>query len=117
MIALGDKSQYTRVIQNLIDNAVKFAEDAGELEVKIIEKKPKILISVRNSGPYIIKEELDEVWRRFSKLDSSRGKIKTSSGLGLSIVKEIIKAHDEEVFVYSSEDIGVEFSFTMTKKR
>lgn len=111
----GDHAQIARVLSNLLDNAIKFADPSGALRVETRETPQKILISVHNSGPEIPKDKLPSIWMRFSKLDDSRGAHKMSSGLGLAIVKEIIERHGETIDVQSEPGEGVTFAFTMRK--
>ena len=61
------------------------------------------------------KNELNKIWERFYKSDLSRGKDKKGTGLGLAIVKEAIQAHDEHINVISTEGVGTEFIFSLTK--
>lgn len=111
----GDINQIKRVINNLIDNAVKFVNEGGEIEISTYSNDGKIYISIRNTGVILTSEELNHIWERFNKLDYSRGKDKSGSGLGLSIVKELIKSHGESIRVISGEDIGVKFIFSLPK--
>ncbi len=110
----GDYEQITRVVHNLIDNAVKFVNEDGNIEITTQNKGEKMLIAIKNSGSIIPEEKLNKIWSRFSKLDMSRGLKKDSSGLGLSIIKEIIQAHGEQVQVYSNELLGVVFIFSLS---
>ena len=71
------------------------------------------MISVKDFGMGIPKDNLKKVWERFYKTDLSRGKDKKGTGLGLSITKEIINAHDENINVTSTEGAGTEFVFTL----
>jgi signal transduction histidine kinase len=114
VLAHGDYEGIRRVVYNLMDNAVKFVDKAGIIEIKTENKEDKILVGIKNSGAYIPKEKLNTIWQRFSKMDDSRGIEKKSNGLGLSIIKEIIKAHDEKIDVYSSEEFGVVFIFSIS---
>ncbi len=111
----GDRGLIERVVYNLLDNAVKFVEPDGVLEIMTNVKENKMLVGIRNTGATIEDDQLSKIWQRFSKLDSSRGEIKQSSGLGLSIVKEIIEAHGEKIDVYSNPYLGVMFIFSLTK--
>ncbi len=111
----ADRSLIERVVYNLVDNAVKFAEQNGELEVMSNVKENKMLIGIRNSGVPIPGDKLSTIWQRFAKLDLSRGEIKQSSGLGLSIIKEILDAHGEKIDVYSNDYLGVMFVFSLTR--
>lgn len=113
LLAHGDEEAVRRIIYNLLDNAVKFISVEGMLEIRSEVKDGKYLVGIRNSGPVLKEEDLQKIWNRFMKLDTSRGEVKASSGLGLAIVKELIKAHDEKIEVYSNEEIGVLFVFSM----
>ena len=85
----------------------------SEIHIISNEKKEKVLISVKDFGIGIPKENLKKVWERFYKTDLSRGKDKKGTGLGLSITKEIINAHNETISVVSTKEAGTEFSFTL----
>lgn len=112
-LAHGDADAYRRVIFNLLDNALKFVDEDGAISLRSELKGDKYVVGVSNTGAVLTEEQLIQIWDRFSKLDSSRGLNKKSSGLGLSIVKEIIKAHGEKIDAYSNEDIGVAFIFSV----
>lgn len=114
ILAHGDEEATRRVIHNLLDNAVKFIDSEGTLEIRTELKDQTFLVGIRNSSPFLEEEALQKIWLRFSKLDASRGEVKSSSGLGLAIVKELIKAQDERIEVYSDPSIGVLFVFSMS---
>lgn len=116
ILAHGDEQYLQRVIHNLIDNAVKFVDVEGTISIRSEIKADKLLVGVSNTGHVLSPDELLSIWGRFSKLDQSRGMDKKSSGLGLSIVREIVKAHDEKIEVYSNDDIGVAFLFSIEKQ-
>lgn len=109
----GDPHQISRVVTNLVDNAVKFTEEGGSIQIKTEQKGNKLLVGVRNTGTPIPEEQLHRIWTRFAKLDASRGLEKQSSGLGLAIVREILKAHGEKIDVYSNDYIGTLFIFSL----
>ena len=109
----SDKQKIQQVIYNLIDNAIKFSHDNSFIYVTVREKGEKAQISIKDSGSGISKEDIDKIWDRFYKSDASRGRDKKGSGLGLSIVKEIIQAHEEHIDVISTKDVGTEFIFTL----
>lgn len=115
-LVYADMEQVTRVVYNLIDNAVKFVENSGKISFKTVLKKDKVYISIKNTGEVINEEELRYIWHRFHKLDKSRGEDKKGSGLGLSIVKTIIKKHGEDIIVKSNKEEGTVFTFTLTTK-
>ena len=103
-----------QVLYNLIDNAIKFSNPNSEIHITTIEKREKVMVSVKDFGMGIPKDNLKKVWERFYKTDLSRGKDKKGTGLGLSITKEIISAHDENINVTSTEGAGTEFVFTLS---
>jgi len=114
ILAHGDYNAIHRVIYNLLDNATKFVEEDGTISIRSELRGEKLYIGISNTGRILNEKELSQIWDRFTKLDKSRGLEKKSSGLGLSIVKEIIKAHNEKIDVFSNEDIGVAFIFTIS---
>lgn len=109
----ADLPKIQRVIQNLLDNAIKFSKPNSNIEIHASEKQHKCFISVKDHGIGIPKEDLNKIWTRFYKGDTSRGKNKTGTGLGLSITKEIMKAHGENINVISTEGAGTEFFFSL----
>ncbi len=113
VLAHGDYASIQRVVFNLLDNATKFVDVGGSISIRSELKNDKYFVGVSNTGKVLSPKELDMIWDRFTKLDKSRGVEKQSSGLGLSIVKEIMRAHHEKIEVFSNEDIGVAFIFTV----
>lgn len=112
---LADYSKIQQVLYNLIDNAIKFSNPNSSINITTTEKGEKIFVSVKDTGIGIPKDSIPKVWDRFYKSDLSRGKDKKGTGLGLSIVKEILTAHRENVNVISTEGVGTEFTFTLSK--
>lgn len=111
----ADQRKIQQVLYNLIDNAIKFSERESTVTIEVTRKNEKFFISVKDSGLGIPKKELNKIWERFYKSDLSRGKDKKGTGLGLSIVKEAIQAHDENINVVSTEGVGTEFIFSLTR--
>lgn len=111
----ADKRKIQQVLYNLIDNAIKFSENESSVFVEVSGKNDKIFVSVKDQGIGIPKKELNKIWERFYKSDLSRGKDKKGTGLGLAIVKEVIQAHDEHINVISTEGVGTEFIFSLSK--
>ena len=110
---LADEDAIHQVIYNLIDNAVKFTPEHGELAIRVREQGDKAVFAVRNSGKGIPAEELPNIFDRFYKSDRSRGLDKKGFGLGLFIARSIINAHGEEIWVTSQEGAWTEFVFTL----
>ena len=109
----ADKEKIQQVIYNLVDNAIKFSPDNSFIAITVKERGEKAYISVKDNGCGIAKEDIDKIWDRFYKSDSSRGRDKKGSGLGLSITKEVIQAHEEHIDVISTPSVGTEFIFTL----
>lgn len=113
IIVKADVDKIQRVIYNLVDNALKFTQKFGYIKVITEIKDKKVYVSVKDNGKGISKEEQKRVFERLYKGDKSRGKDKKGSGLGLTIVKEFIKAHNEEITLTSDMGNGCIFTFTL----
>lgn len=111
----ADRSKIQQVLYNLLDNAIKFSNPQSTVTVETTERGEKVFVSVKDYGIGIPKEDLSKIWERFYKSDLSRGKDKKGTGLGLSIVREIIQAHNENINVISTEGVGTEFIFSLSK--
>ena len=108
----ADSDAITQVVYNLLDNAVKFCPQGGELSVKLKAAGSKVFVSIGNSGKTIPAEELPLVFDRFHKLDKSRAENRDGWGLGLYIVKTLICRHGEDISV-TSQNGKTEFTFTL----
>ena len=112
--ARGVLDSITQVVYNLVDNAVKFCPEGGQLGLTLRERDTKVYVSVSNTGQTIPGEELPLVFDRFHKLDKSRSLNRDGWGLGLYIVKTIVCSHGEDISV-TSRDGKTEFTFTLTQ--
>ncbi len=115
MFVNADVVKIQQVLYNLVDNAIKFSHKNSSIKIETIEKSNKLLVSVKDNGIGIPKDNIKQIWDRFYKTDLSRGKDKKGTGLGLSITKEIIHSHNENINVVSTEGVGTEFIFTLEK--
>lgn len=111
----ADMGKIQQVLYNLIDNAIKFSQPDSVITIETTIKYEKIFVSVRDTGVGIPKDSLNKIWERFYKSDASRGKDKSGTGLGLSIVKEILQLHNENINVISTEGVGTEFIFSLSR--
>ncbi|MBR0163859.1 MAG: HAMP domain-containing histidine kinase [Lachnospiraceae bacterium] len=109
----ADVERIRQVLYNLVDNAIKFSHEGTPIRIETTLQGNKVLVSVKDTGVGIPKEDLKQIFERFYKSDHSRGKDKRGTGLGLSIVKEILKAHGENIDVISTVGAGSEFVFTL----
>ena len=98
-----------------MDNAIKFTPNDKNIYITLKDKNDKLFVSIKDEGCGIPKESLNKIWVRFYKADASRGKDKQGTGLGLAITKEIMKAHNENINVVSTEGVGSEFTFSLSK--
>ena len=114
-VVYADHSKIQQVLYNLIENAIKFSGVDATISIEVREKGEKVYVSVKDYGIGIPKKDLNKIWDRFYKSDLSRGKDKKGTGLGLSIVKETMNAHDEYINVISTEGVGTEFTFSLSK--
>ena len=114
-VVYADQSKIQQVLYNLVENAIKFSDHQSSITIEVRDKNDKIYVSVRDYGIGIPRKEINKIWERFYKSDLSRGKDKKGTGLGLSIVKETIAAHDENINVISTEGVGTEFIFSLSK--
>lgn len=117
---MGVQPVIYEMIYNLIDNAIKYNVQNGTVEVTVKEETPekghtfgnKTVISVRDTGIGIPKNEQDRVFERFYRIDKSRSKELGGTGLGLSIVKHAAKFHDATINLSSKEGEGSTFTIT-----
>ncbi len=116
IMVLADKGRIQQVLANLIVNSIKYGRENGTTEVSVERLlKTKFLVRVTDNGEGISKENLTRVFERFYRVDKSGSRQVGGSGLGLSIVKHIVEAHQERIYVESEENVGREFSFTLNK--
>jgi two-component system phosphate regulon sensor histidine kinase PhoR len=112
----GDIEKIEQVLINLIVNSIKYGKPNGTTFVAVdIYNDKKFILKVIDNGEGIKKEHLPRLFERFYRVDQSRSRDQGGSGLGLSIVKHIVEAHDENMLLKSTYGEGSEFSFTMEK--
>lgn len=109
----ADMDLIQQVIYNLTENAVKFVDEGGYISYSFRSEEDHVIIVIRNSGEGLKKNEIGKVFDRFYKTDESRGKDKTGVGLGLSIVRSIIKLHDGWIQVRSKTGEYTEFEIAI----
>ena len=109
----ADKDKLMQVATNLTDNAIKYCIEGGTIKISSRSKGDKVIISIYNDSPQLSEDQLKMVWDRFYKADKSRTN-KHSTGLGLSIVQNIVINHKQEIWCKNSDDAnGVVFEFTL----
>lgn len=114
----GDIEKIEQVLINLVVNSIKYGKPNGNTVVAVENyNDKKFIVKVIDNGEGIKKEHLSRLFERFYRVDQSRSREQGGSGLGLSIVKHIVEAHDENIFLKSTYREGSEFSFTIEKAR
>ncbi|PQV51584.1 sensor histidine kinase [Jejuia pallidilutea] len=112
----ADKERIQQVLVNLIINSLKYGRIKGTTEISIENLiKNKVIVRVTDNGEGIESNHLARLFERFYRVDKSGSRREGGSGLGLSIVKHIIEAHNERIYVESEYGVGSEFSFTLEK--
>ena len=114
----ADKERIQQVLTNLMVNSIKYGKKGGTTEISIENLiKNKVIIRVTDNGEGIEKENIPRLFERFYRVDKSGSRKEGGSGLGLSIVKHILEAHGEKIYVESVFGVGSEFSFTLEKSK
>jgi len=112
----ADKEKIRQIVSNLLVNSIKYGLEGGVTEVSIENLiQNKVIIRITDNGEGIHESHIPRIFERFYRVDKSGSRKEGGSGLGLSIVKHIIEAHGEKIFVESKENVGSEFSFTLEK--
>ena len=116
IMVIADEERIEQVLTNLIVNSIKYGKINGTTTVSIETfENTKVLVKVKDNGEGIKEEHQKRIFERFYRVDQSRSRVQGGSGLGLSIVKHILEAHNQEIFVKSKYMRGSEFSFTLEK--
>lgn len=112
----GDTKSLERLAKILLDNAVKYANPGGRINVYLYELQNKVIFTVRNSGEPIEADRLAHIFDRFYRIDDARARETGGFGLGLSIAKDIAEKHKATISVESNERIGTAFTVTFKKQ-
>jgi len=107
----ADIGMMEKVIQNLLDNAIKFTSENGKVQIKLSQQKEEILVEIQDTGQGISKDELPHIFDRYQRNQRSAQKVNEGLGLGLAIVKRIMEVHNLEIDVQSVQNKGTVFSF------
>ncbi len=116
ILVKADMERIQQVLTNLIVNSIKYGREKGTTEVSIENLiKNKVIVRITDNGEGIAKTNISRIFERFYRVDKSGSRKEGGSGLGLSIVKHIIEAHDEKIYIESELGVGSEFSFSLEK--
>lgn len=118
ILVKAEKEKIQQVLTNLVVNSIKYGTEKGTTEISVENLiKNKVIVRVTDNGEGIEKENIPRLFERFYRVDKTGSRKVGGSGLGLSIVKHIIEAHDENIYVESEFGVGSEFSFTLEKSK
>lgn len=109
-----DSDRISQVLTNLLRNAIRHTEEGGRVQVRVTETTSELLVEVADTGEGISQDQIDHVFDRFYRGDSSRSS-EGGSGLGLSIAKELVEAHGGEIQIDSDSGEGTTVSFSLPK--
>jgi signal transduction histidine kinase len=112
-LVLADPQRARQVLRNLVENAVKYSPEGGPVTIKAEAKPNHVQISVTDQGIGIEPQHLDHIFDRFFQVDSASTRKVGGSGLGLSICRAIVEAHDGQIWAESQANVGSTFYFTL----
>jgi two-component system, OmpR family, heavy metal sensor histidine kinase CusS len=110
---MGDADLLNQAFQNLVSNAVKFGDPGGAIDLALRERTGQAVFTIANTGRPIPKEDHDRVFDRFYRADKSRSREIEGSGLGLSLAREIVRAHGGDLVLQKSDDQATAFALTL----
>ncbi|WP_264804231.1 cell wall metabolism sensor histidine kinase WalK [Cytobacillus sp. NCCP-133] len=108
-----DEDKLTQVLDNIISNALKYSPEGGKVTFSMEEKDNFIIVSISDQGVGIPKENIDEIFERFYRVDKARTRKLGGTGLGLAIAKEMVEAHGGKIWATSTEGKGTTISFSL----
>ena len=104
-----DQDKITQVLDNIINNAIKYSPDGGRIIVRLMETHTDIIVSVSDEGLGISRKDIPHLFDRFYRVDKARSRAMGGSGLGLAIAQEVIQLHGGKIWVNSIENKGSTF--------
>jgi two-component system, OmpR family, phosphate regulon sensor histidine kinase PhoR len=118
IMVTADRERIQQVLTNLVVNSIKYGHQNGTTEISVEDlNSDKLIVRITDNGEGVESIHLTRLFERFYRVDKSGSREEGGSGLGLSIVKHIIEAHGEKIYVESKFGIGSEFSFTLQKTK
>jgi len=113
----GDSSRLRQMVRNLLDNAIKYTPDGGEVSIELQQANGNFELRVSDNGIGIPRDDLPHIFDRFYRVDKARTRAEGGTGLGLSIVKQVVEAHGGNVNVSSEVGTGTVITVVMANNR
>lgn len=106
---IGDRARIKQVFVNIIENAIKYTDDGGEINVSVVRDPGGVTVRIRDNGCGIAPDDINRVSRRFYKANMSRG----GFGIGLAVAEEIVELHQGSLTIESTESVGTQVTITL----
>lgn len=116
-IILIDRDKIEKIILNLLSNSIKFTNSNGKIMVSVNTDKENIIISVEDNGVGIPDEKIDTIFENFEQVDTTLSRGAEGTGVGLALVKQLVKAHNAKINVYSKVGCGSKFEVILDNNK
>ncbi len=108
-----DTDKMMQVIDNIMNNAIKYSPDGGVITARLIENQQSVVVSISDQGLGIPRKDINKIFDRFYRVDKARSRKQGGTGLGLAISKEVVEAHHGHIWVDSAEGRGSTFYISL----
>jgi two-component system sensor histidine kinase VicK len=112
-----DPDKITQVLDNIISNAIKYSPEGGTITFSLEQREEQIVVSVKDEGVGIPADNVNKIFDRFYRVDKARSRNLGGTGLGLAIAREMVLAHDGNIWAQSKEGVGTTIYFTLPIER
>lgn len=116
VVAIVDPSYYRMVIENLMSNACKYTPAGGSIEVTLVKRRKKVILTVKDNGVGISSQQRNRLFKKFSRIENSLSNEAGGSGIGLYLLNQIVELHDGTITVESEEEKGTSFIISLPIK-
>lgn len=113
VVVSGDPARLEQLFSNLLENAIRYTDSGGRIEVSLTQQNHKVFIRIQDTAPGVPEDQQDRIFERLFRLESSRNRSTGGAGLGLSICKNIVTAHQGTIVAYTSPLGGLGIQITL----
>jgi signal transduction histidine kinase len=106
IVILGEENRLKQVVLNLLSNSINYSKEKKEIHVELEEREQEAQLTIKDQGIGIPNEHMERIFERFYRVDSSRDQKSGGRGIGLSIVKQIVKQHGGHIQIKSTVNVG-----------